>query len=205
MFFNKSNSNTVNNRVGPASQFSTSNAGIELIGKFEGLERKGGSSRFAPRGTNLRSEDKNKIYEYIDPIGLPTIGYGHLITREEIRTGMIRINGRLVNYKNGLTMEQVYDLKRQDLVRFEVAVRNFVRVPITQSMFDALVSWLFNVGTGRMASSTLGRVLNQGNYNQAANELLRWNGAGGKVLAGLTRRRESERQMFMSEIKLVGK
>lgn len=204
MFFNRNNSSSSSNRVGPASQFKTSNAGIDLIGEFEGLERRGGSSRFAPRGANLRSEDRNKIYEYIDPIGLPTIGYGHLLTNEEKRTGMIRINGRLVNYKNGLTMEQVYDLKRQDLVRFENTVRNFVRVPITQSMFDALVSWLFNVGTGRMASSTLGRVLNQGNYNQAANELLKWNRAGGRVLAGLTRRREAERRMFVSEINLVG-
>jgi len=54
-----------------------------------------------------------------------------------------------------------------------------------------------------MASSTLGRVLNQGNYNQAANELLKWNRAGGNVLAGLTRRRQAERTMFLSEINLV--
>jgi lysozyme len=195
--------NTSSNRVGPASQFTTSNDGIKLIGDFEGLERRGGSSRFVPKGADLRKEDRNRIYEYIDPIGLPTIGYGHLLTREELRTGMITINGRHVNYKNGITMEQVYDLKRQDLVRFEVAIRNFVKVPITQSMFDALVSWLFNVGTGRMASSTLGRVLNQGNYNQAANELLKWNRAGGNVLAGLTRRRQAERTMFLSEINLV--
>jgi len=197
--------NTKNNntRVGPASQFKTSVDGIKLIGDFEGLERRGGSSRFAPRGTNLSSEDRNKIYEYIDPIGLPTIGYGHLLTREEMRTGIIVIDGKRVNYKNGLTMDQVYALKSQDLFRFEQTVRNFVKVPITQSMFDALVSWLFNVGTGRMASSTLGRVLNRGQYDVAGNELLKWNRAGGRVLAGLTRRRQAERKMFLSEISLV--
>ncbi len=203
MFSFGRNNKTNNNRVGPASQFKTSIDGIKLIGDFEGLERRGGSSRFAPRGTNLGSEDKSKIYEYIDPIGLPTIGYGHLLTKEEMRTGVIVIDGRRVNYKKGLTMDQVYDLKRQDLFRFENAVRKFVKVPITQSMFDALVSWLFNVGTGRMASSTLGRVLNQGHYDVAANELLKWNRAGGRVLAGLTRRRQAERKMFISEMSLV--
>ena len=94
------------------------------------------------------------------------------------------------------------DLKRQDLSRFENAVRTHVTVPLTQSMFDALVSWTFNVGAGRIApnGSTLARKLNAGDYEGAADELLKWNRAGGRVLSGLTRRREAERQMFLRDI-----
>lgn len=190
-------------RVGPASSFTISDDGIDLIAQFEGLERRGGSKKYAPRGANLRQEDKNKIYMYIDPVGLPTIGLGHLLTKREQQSGFININGKNINYKNGLTMDQVMDLKRQDLKRFEDAVHRHVKVKITQSMYDALVSWLFNVGAGRMNNSTLGRKLNRKDYIGAANELPRWNKAGGRTLRGLTRRRNAERDMFLTEIEKV--
>jgi lysozyme len=180
-----------------------SDNGAKFIGDFEGLYRFGRSSRFAPRGTVLANENKDLIYEYIDPIGLPTIGYGHLLTDSEMASGRIVINGVSVNYKNGITMKQVMDLKKQDLARFETFVMNNVKVKLTQSMFDALVSFAFNVGNGNLQRSTLLRVLNRGEYTVAANEFLKWNRAGGKVLAGLTRRREAERQMFLSEISKV--
>jgi lysozyme len=189
----------------PNRNMKISRSGADFIGAKEGLFRRGGTSRFAPRGTNLSGENRLRIYVYIDPIGLPTIGYGHLLTKAELDSGMITINGRRINWKDGLTMDQVIDLKIQDLFRFEEAVRQHVKVPLTQSMFDALVSWLFNVGAGRMNNSTLGRVLNQRNYRQAADELLKWNRAGGRVIAGLTKRRQEERQMFLSEIHKVSR
>lgn len=178
--------------------YAISNKGIDFIGSFEGLFRKGGTSLYAPRGVNLASEDKSKIYSYVDPVGLLTIGYGHLITDAEKKTGVITIKGVAVKYANGLTMTQVMDLKRQDLVRFEAALNKHVKVPLTQNMVDALVSWSFNVGAGRLdpANSTLVRLLNQKNYAGAANEFIKWNKAGGKVLAGLTRRREAEAKLF---------
>jgi lysozyme len=180
-----------------------SESGIKFIGDFEGLYRFGGSARFAPSGTNLSRENKDLIYEYIDPVGLPTIGYGHLLTASEMSSGILVINGTRVNYKNGISMKQVMDLKKQDLDRFVKAVNNFVNVPLTQSMFDALVSFSFNVGTGALQRSTLLRLLNSGNYEAAANEFTKWNRAGGRVLSGLTRRREAEKRMFLSEISKV--
>lgn len=187
----------------PENIIKVSEEGAKFIGDFEGLFRVGGSARFAPKGTLLVKENKKMIYEYIDPIGLPTIGYGHLLTDTEKKSGIILINGIRVNYKNGITMQQVLDLKRQDLARFETFVSNNVKVKLTQSMFDALVSFAFNVGNGNLQKSTLLRVLNRGDYRGAANEFVKWNRAGGKVLAGLTRRREAERKMFLSEISKV--
>jgi lysozyme len=187
----------------PENITKVSDAGIKFIGDFEGLFRFGGSARFAPRGTLLVRENRNLIYEYIDPIGLPTIGYGHLLTATEKSSGIIRLNGVSVNYRNGLTMQQVIDLKKQDLARFETFVVNNVKVKLTQTMFDALVSFAFNVGNGNLQKSTLLRVLNRGEYTAASNEFIKWNRAGGQVMAGLTRRREAERRMFLSELSKV--
>lgn len=192
-----------NSKAEEVTTKTTSDDGIKFIGGFEGLFRYGGSSKYAPRGTLLVKENKNLIYEYIDPIGLPTIGYGHLLTPSEKSSGKININGTSVDYKKGLTLTQVMDLKKQDLQRFEKAVNDNVKVALTQSMFDALVSFSFNVGIGNLQKSTLLKLLNRGDYRGAANEFTKWNKAAGKVLAGLTRRREAEKRMFLSEISKV--
>jgi len=81
---------------------------------------------------------------------------------------------------------------------FADAVNKTVKVPLTSNQFSALVSLCFNIGIGAFQKSTLVRVLNQGNYGEAANQFLRWNQGGGKVLAGLVRRRQRERELFLS-------
>jgi lysozyme len=78
-------------------------------------------------------------------------------------------------------------------------VDDLVKVEITQSMFDALVSFTYNVGLGSLRRSTLLRKLNEGNIQAAADQLLRWNRARGRVLPGLTRRRVAERELFLRE------
>ena len=88
---------------------------------------------------------------------------------------------------------------KKDLEKFEKAVNKYVNVEITQSMFDALVSFSFNVGATAFRKSTLLQKLNKGDYDGAADEFLRWNKGGGKVLAGLTKRRKAERQLFLSD------
>lgn len=182
--------------------------GIKFIGGWEGLYRKGGTSKYAPKGIDIKKENPNKYYYYVDPIGLPTIGYGHLLTKEELSSGIITINGKKINYKvNGITLDEVYELKSQDLKRFEDAANKYIKVPITQSMYDSLISWGFNVGAGRFdpTNSTLMKKLNAKDYRGAADEFLKWNRAGGKVLQGLTNRREAERTMFLSEIGKVSR
>jgi len=76
------------------------------------------------------------------------------------------------------------------------AVNDLVTVPLDQNMYDALVSWVYNLGVGNFKSSTLLKVLNSGDYEGVPAQIKRWNKAGGKVLEGLTRRREAEANLF---------
>lgn len=87
---------------------------------------------------------------------------------------------------------------RADLVKFEQGVVKAVKVPLTQSQFDALVSFTFNLGPGSLGKSMLLHKLNAGDYTGAAAEFPKWNKSNGKVLAGLTRRRADEQALFLS-------
>jgi len=151
----------------------TSKFGREMITKLEGF----------------------MLRPYRDPVGYWTIGVGHLFTKSELSSGKVLIGGKNVVWREGITEEQVDDLLSQDLARFEDAVRK-VEVPLTQNQFDALVSFAFNVGTGAFARSTLLSKLNQGHYDQVPAQLRRWVFAGGRVLKGLVKRRETEVAMW---------
>lgn len=120
---------------------------------------------------------------YLCPAGIWTIGYGHTGNVEEGQT---------------ITEEEAEELLRQDVTFAEDAVTDYVEGDLTQGQFDALVCFVFNIGVGAFRESTLLRLLNQGDSEGAAEQFLRWNKAGGKVLAGLTRRREAERELFLS-------
>ena len=127
-----------------------------------------------------------ELEAYPDPAtgGEPiTIGYGH--------TGGVKL-GEVI------TQEQADEYLISDVKRFADAVNQMVTVPITQGEFDALCSFAFNLGIGNLRNSTLLRKLNSGNKDSAANQFLVWNMAGGRVMAGLTRRREAERTLFLS-------
>ncbi|HZT59403.1 MAG TPA: lysozyme [Pyrinomonadaceae bacterium] len=141
-----------------------------------------------------------KLQVYKDSAGLPTIGVGHLLTRSELTSGKININGVPVQYANGLTQQQVNDLLAQDLKPTEQAVNNGVKVALNQNQFDALTSFTFNVGTGAFAGSTLLKVLNQGQYDQVPTQLLRWTRSGGQVVQGLVNRRNNEIKLWNGQI-----
>ena len=125
---------------------------------------------------------------YLCPANVWTVGYG--ATYYEDRTKIKP--GDVVSKQRG------EELLKNTVKDFENAVTQLVKVPLTPNQFAALVSFAFNVGVGAFSKSTLLKVLNQNNYDQAANELLRWNKGGGRVLPGLTRRREAERKLFLS-------
>jgi lysozyme len=152
--------------------------GLELLKQWEGFEL--------------------KVYK--DSAGLPTIGVGHLITKSEQSSGNIVIAGAPIPYANGLTDQQVLDLLSQDVQPAESSVNNGVKVELNQNQFDALVSFTFNVGGGSFSSSTLLKVLNQGQYDQVPDQLRRWNKAGGKVVQGLVNRRENEVNLWNGQI-----
>lgn len=137
---------------------------------------------------------RNEVYD--DAAGLPTIGVGHLLTREENSSGEITINGQAVDYRQGLTDQQVTDLLARDLVRFDQVVQDEVRVVLNQNQFDALVSFSFNVGTEAFKNSTLLKVLNNGAYAEVPGQLRRWVKADGRTVQGLVNRRENEIKLW---------
>jgi lysozyme len=96
------------------------------------------------------------------------------------------------------TMDEVDAILAADLQRFERGVERFVSVALTQGEFDALVSFSFNVGLGTLQRSTLRAKLNRNDKDGAADELLKYCLAGGKILKGLQNRRIDERAMFFS-------
>lgn len=148
----------------------------------------------------LKQWEGFKLQQYKDSAGLPTIGVGHLITSSEKASGQIVINGVPVQYASGLTDQQALDLLSQDVKPAETSVNNGVKVALNQNQFDALVSFTFNTGTGAFNSSTLLKVLNQGQYDQVPDQLRRWNKAGGKVVQGLVNRRENEIKLWNGQI-----
>ena len=124
-----------------------------------------------------------KLEAYRCPAGIWTIGYGHTKTTKQ---GM------------KITQQQAEELLKQDLFSYENAVMINVKVGLNQQMFDALVSFTYNLGAGNLKSSTLLKLLNAKDYYGASQEFKRWNKAGGKVLNGLIKRREVERNLFNS-------
>lgn len=140
----------------------TSDAGIELIKKFEGFSS----------------------VPYLCPAGKPTIGYGwtHGVTMNDKPITEAEATRKLV----------------EGLTSFETGVLNCVEVDLQQCEFDALVSFAYNLGVHALQTSTLLKLLNAGDYEGAADQFLRWDKAGGKVLPGLTKRRQAERELFMN-------
>lgn len=114
---------------------------------------------------------------YQDIVGVWTIGFG---TTEGVKAGQ--------------KIDPVKALQRkiEDIQKFEGAIKQCVKVPLHQHEYDAYVSLAYNIGPAAFCKSTLVRKLNQEDYSGACKEILRWNRAGGKVVRGLTLRREAE-------------
>ena len=118
---------------------------------------------------------------YLCPANVWTIGYG-----------------RTRNVKEGdrITEPQAERDLLEELEEFKHQVLHSVKVELTQNELDALTSWTYNLGVGNLNSSTLLKKLNTGDKDSVPSEMLRWNKAAGKVLAGLTRRREAEAKLW---------
>ena len=138
--------------------------------------------KLGERGTEiLKYFEGCKLTAYQDSVGVWTIGYGHT---KGVYNGMT------------ITQEEAEQMLLSELEEYEGYIENMVTVPLTQNQFDALVVWVYNLGPTNFKNSTLLKELNAGNYNAAGQEITRWNKAGGKVLAGLVKRREAEAELF---------
>lgn len=125
-----------------------------------------------------------RLIPYRDAVGVWTVGYGH--------------TGEGTEHTKLRDVAEAQALLRTDLKKYQDCVVKAVKVPLSQRQFDALVCFAYNVGCGALQGSTLLKRLNGGHYARAANHLLDWDKAGGRTLAGLTRRRKAERQLFLA-------
>jgi len=137
---------------------------------------------------------------YRCPALLWTACVGHVLYPEQAKIPMAeRMSFPLRPEDNRVwTKDEVDAILKADLARFEKGVATYCTVPLTQGMFDALVSFSFNVGLGTLQRSTLRSKLNRGDKFGAADELLKYCLGGGKILKGLQNRRIDERAMFLS-------
>jgi lysozyme len=145
-----------------------SQKGLELIKQFEGLS----------------------LTPYVCSGGINTIGYGNTYYT----------NGKKVTLQDKpITKQQAEELLKHSLSTYEKAVDSFCRDDISQSQFDALVSFAYNLGTGALQKSTLIKKVNANPKDVTiADEFLKWNKAAGRVLAGLTKRRQAEANLYFS-------
>lgn len=160
-----------------------SNNGIELLKQLEGCVKKG---------------DKHIVYD--DKTGRPvdggaplphgaTIGYGHLIKLGE-------------NFSGGITERVATELLRADIAIAERAVQNNITVPLMQNQYDALVIFAYNIGANNFAKSTVVKYINNPNFHSSIYPNLEsawraWNKSGGRVMGGLSRRRNAELHLFV--------
>lgn len=137
--------------------------------------------------TSLNGIELIKKYEgfraeaYKCPAGKWTVGYGHTRTASIGQT---------------ITEKDAEELLKSDLEISEWAVNHYVKVPLNQNQFDALVSFVFNIGYGNFKKSSLIKFLNLEKYDLAKNEFHKWRMGGGKVLPGLVKRRAAEAELF---------
>lgn len=149
------------------------------------------TSTSGPKRTNknglllIKSFEGLRLKAYRDPVGIWTIGYG---TTRGVRPDM------------SISEAEAEQFLQQDLIRFEQDISGAVAAPVNDNQFSALASFTYNVGSGALRSSTLLKLLNgRQDIRKTADEFPRWNKAGGRVLDGLTRRRNAERALFLGE------
>jgi len=124
---------------------------------------------------------------YLCPAARPTIGYGSTWD----------INGDPVTMDHPPVGDVAATrLLQRELTHVEGAIAKLVKVPLRQSQFDALASFIYNVGSGNFQSSTMRMKLNRSDYDGAAGEFWKWRRAGGKILRGLVKRRAEEEALF---------
>jgi len=140
---------------------------------------------YSPSGFKLTEQFEGlRLQAYKDVAGVWTNGYG---------------NTHGVVPGTTITLQQAKDDLASNIEGAEYVVNRVVVVPLTQNQFDALVDFVFNLGSGNFQSSTLLRKLNAGDYAGAAEQFPLWNHSNGQVIAGLTKRRLAEQALFNSK------
>lgn len=129
------------------------------------------------------------IEPYYDPVGLPTIGYGHLLSRTAWKP---------LNQFPAISVAQAEALLRADLMKAAGAVMRMVKVKLNANQIAALIDFVFNAGAGNFEISTLRRVINRGDFAAVPAQLMRWVYARGVKLPGLVKRRKAEAALWVA-------
>ena len=146
-----------------------------------------------PQGSDLiRFFEGFSPIVYICAAGVKTVGYGHALKRGEDE-----------RFKNGITEPEALELLKKDMMEAEIAVSRLIKVPLEDCQFDALVSFVYNLGSGALQRSSLRSKLNRGEYYDASLEFDKWVWGGGRKLPGLIRRRRTERILFTTGVLLL--
>jgi lysozyme len=148
----------------------------------------------------IKKDEGVRSRPYQCPALLWTVGVGHVIDPNHAKVPLADRKQLPIpaGWDRVLSSEEIDEILRKDLNRFEAGVLRLIKVPLTQGQFDALVSFSFNVGLGNLQNSTLRMKVNRSEYEAAAEQFLVWTKAGGKVLPGLVKRRTHEKEMFES-------
>ncbi len=140
--------------------------------------------KLSTRGLLLIKEFEGfSAHIYADAAGLPTIGYGHLIRKNEY-------------FPSKIDALQAEALLRQDVIQAEKSLLRLTRRNLRQTQFDALTSFVFNLGGAAFQRSTLRQKVNHCYDDEVPEELMRWVWAGGRKLPGLIRRRQAEAELY---------
>ncbi len=165
----------------------TTESSLELVA----TSSKPNIEEFLPQALDIIREFEGfREQAYVDTDGTPVIGYG-----------LSKVDGRKVRLGDRISVAKADAVLSQQVLNLQKQIESMVKVELNSNQLSALTSFAFNVGIYGLESSTLLKKLNAGDYSGAANEFPRWNKAhvrGQKVpLAGLTRRREAEKQLFL--------
>lgn len=139
----------------------------------------------------FEASNKCRLKAYLDTGGVPTIGWGTTVYP----------NGKKVRIGDVCTEEEANQWLVHDVKASVQAIKRLVKVHISQSMFDALVSFVYNLGSGNFSGSTLLKLINASKFNEAADQFPRWRFDNGKEQPGLTKRRAEEQKLFRQGIR----
>ena len=148
-------------------------------------------TKLSQKGVDLIKQFEGlKLNPYLCPASIPTLGFGNTYYPDGTKVKLT---------DPAITKEKAEELLKFLLVTYEKAVDSYCRDDISQSQFDALASFCYNVGTGNLQKSTLIKKVNANPQDPTIRaEFMKWNKAAGKVLLGLTRRRTAEANLYFS-------
>lgn len=144
------------------------------------------------------------LKSYWDPVGFPTNGWGNLLQRTTKSSFKIKLNMSNIEIDDWLSktwpdisQQTADDDLHSNILKAYYGVLRNVNVKLHANQYAALTDFAFNLGVGNLQSSTLLKLINRGDFLEAADQFPKWNKAGGRILQGLVRRRYAERLLFL--------